>query len=362
MKSVIGMPDNNDNSSSIEHRQCRQCHEKQPITEFLNLRNPAVPTVACQKCRSRQRELKQRSSRFVPRLRIVAKLIYSSRAAQSLRSAQQSPKASRKRSNTESGLSPSRRFKFRGIYSQDSPTQAEARRLKITIQRRHRAERRAGREVSQTPTLSQLLEPSPFEQPSGQQDDQQHGEQSELSPFTQLSGLPQLEQQQSQPPLIQLGTPLTSQESSASMGYQVTFEAHQPRQPHQLHEPIVNPGVRDFAQAQDPPFTRDLGTKPIGAEDEKLLQEFWEALEAEKMDLCSRCYERWFDMTLDANRICRHCHNKDKEKRPDEPFFFSAANLLDFGPGPAELGLPSLSIIEEMCIARVHVHVNVMQV
>ena len=80
------------------------------------------------------------------------------------------------------------------------------------------------------------------------------------------------------------------------------------------------------------------------------------------MELCSRCHERWFDMTLDADHICRHCHNKDEEKCPDEPFFFSAENHLDFGPGPAELGLPELSLIEEMCIARVHVHVNVMQV
>ena len=127
------------------------------ITEFINPKNPTVPTVECQRCRSRKRELYRQSSRFVPGLPTLAKLIYSSRAVQTLRHSQQSPKDSRKRSNTEAGLSPSHHFRHRGIYSQDSPAQTEARRLQTAIQRRHRTERRAGREVSQTPALSQLL-------------------------------------------------------------------------------------------------------------------------------------------------------------------------------------------------------------
>ena len=72
-KTYIGM-DNQDNSSSIECRDCYRCHEKQPITEFVNPRNPAVPTVACQRCRSKLRELKQQSSRFVPGLRMLPEL------------------------------------------------------------------------------------------------------------------------------------------------------------------------------------------------------------------------------------------------------------------------------------------------
>jgi hypothetical protein len=139
-------------------------------------------------------------------------------------------------------------------------------------------------------------------------------------------------------------------------------QQRQPSQPRQPNHPDINTEIRNFTQVQDPPFTGDFDAKPVSAEDEKLLREFWQALEAEKMELCSRCHERWFDMTLDADHICRHCHNKDEEKCPDEPFFFSAENHLDFGPGPAELGLPELSLMEEMCIARVHVHVNVMQV
>ena len=58
----IGM-DMRDNSSDIECRECRQCHEKQPATEFVNPRRPSVPTILCQRCRSRQRDLHQQSSR-----------------------------------------------------------------------------------------------------------------------------------------------------------------------------------------------------------------------------------------------------------------------------------------------------------
>ena len=102
--------DNDDNSTGISH-ECRQCHEIQPITEFINPKNPTVPTVECQRCRSRKRELYRQSSRFVPGLPTLAKLIYSSRAVQTLRRSQQSLKDSRKRSNTEAGLSPSHHFR-----------------------------------------------------------------------------------------------------------------------------------------------------------------------------------------------------------------------------------------------------------
>ncbi|KAG7424371.1 hypothetical protein Forpi1262_v014500 [Fusarium oxysporum f. sp. raphani] len=58
--------------------------------------------------------------------------------------------------------------------------------------------------------------------------------------------------------------------------------------------------------------------------------------------------------------ICKRGIAKDKNKKEDEPWFFSAENQLDFGLIPAFL--PQLTIVEEMLIARVHVFVNVMQV
>ena len=151
---------------------------------------------------------------------------------------------------------------------------------------------------------------------------------------------------------IQLGTLLPSQEWSGSIGHQGTFEAL-PREPRQTHDPPVNPGIRDFAQVQDPPFNGDLDAKPLSAEDADILRELWQALEADKIDLWSRCRERWFDITLDTDDICRHCRNKDKKRRADQPLFFSAANHLDFGPGPAELGLPT-SAYPEYCRGDVY--------
>ena len=53
---------------------------------------------------------------------------------------------------------------------------------------------------------------------------------------------------------------------------------------------------------------------------------------------------RWFDVVLKDDGICKHCHGKDDRKRPDEPFFYSKENHLDFGDVPDFLpalhGLP----------------------
>jgi ATP-dependent DNA helicase PIF1 len=78
------------------------------------------------------------------------------------------------------------------------------------------------------------------------------------------------------------------------------------------------------------------------------------------MQQCSRCKERWFDIKLMADGVCKRCHDKDDKKRQDEPFLYSAANHLDFGSVPPEL--PQLEPLEELFIARVHVSVNVFTV
>ncbi|KAM4062456.1 PIF1-like helicase [Hirsutella rhossiliensis] len=64
--------------------------------------------------------------------------------------------------------------------------------------------------------------------------------------------------------------------------------------------------------------------------------------------------------TLHYDGICSRCYRKDDKRGPDEPYFFSAENLLDFGPVPTRL--PELTPTEEALIARVHVHVNIMLV
>ena len=49
----------------------------------------------------------------------------------------------------------------------------------------------------------------------------------------------------------------------------------------------------------------------------------------------------------------------DRNKGEDDPFFFSDENALDFGDIPDDM--PKLTQIEEMIIARVHVHVQIFQ-
>jgi hypothetical protein len=78
------------------------------------------------------------------------------------------------------------------------------------------------------------------------------------------------------------------------------------------------------------------------------------------MQRCLRCKERWFDIKLMADGVCKRCHDKDDKKRQDEPFFFSTENKLDFGPVPPQL--PQLEPLKELFIARVHVSVNVFTV
>jgi hypothetical protein len=91
------------------------------------------------------------------------------------------------------------------------------------------------------------------------------------------------------------------------------------------------------------------------------LQGFHRALEKLKLVECSRCLERWFDMKVNLDRVCKSCVRVDapKKRDHDEPYMYSAANHLD--PGDVPDFLPQLSAIEEMCIARVHCFVEVRQ-
>jgi hypothetical protein len=143
------------------------------------------------------------------------------------------------------------------------------------------------------------LELSPFDH---QDDQQQGGQQQGQLPVIQLgTPLPsQDDQQQGQRPTIQLGTPLPSpddQQQGRLPPIQLgpapqPCQQRQPSQPRQPNHPANNTEIRDFDQVQDPPFTGDLDAKPISAQDEQLLHEFWQALEADKMDCCSCCHKR----------------------------------------------------------------------
>jgi hypothetical protein len=73
-----------------------------------------------------------------------------------------------------------------------------------------------------------------------------------------------------------------------------------------------------------------------------------------KMDTCTRCNARWFDMRL-KDDICYGCLLKDKGGQT--LYFFSADNEMDLGIVPAHL--PALTQIEEMVIAQSHVQMMI---
>lgn len=89
-------------------------------------------------------------------------------------------------------------------------------------------------------------------------------------------------------------------------------------------------------------------------------QQFDKALAAEKITRCPRCKEKWFNINLKADSICKRCHAKDDSKKQDKAFFYSTENHMDFGAMPGFL--PRLEPLEEQLVARVHVSVNVFTV
>ena len=159
---------------------------------------------------------------------------------------------------------------------------------------------------------------------------------------------------------VQLGTPIESPVSSPSP-WPRSARGRYVRQVVQPQQSAIECPVmeRRFFELPDPDWMRDLSHCPLSDRDKELLEKFWTELENDGMEHCARCQETWFDMGL-KDGICKRCIAKDKNKKEDEPWFFSAENQLDFGLIPAFL--PQLTIVEEMLIARVHVFVNVMQV
>ncbi|KAM4061282.1 PIF1-like helicase [Hirsutella rhossiliensis] len=123
---------------------------------------------------------------------------------------------------------------------------------------------------------------------------------------------------------------------------------------------IIPPEELAVFHAQDPVWNGDLDACALTDRDKATLREFWTKLDNDQMEYCSRCRECWFQMEIDYDGICSRCYRKDEKRGPDEPYFFSAENQLDFGPVPARL--PELTPTEESLIARVHVHVNIMLV
>lgn len=97
-----------------------------------------------------------------------------------------------------------------------------------------------------------------------------------------------------------------------------------------------------------------LSEPAVSASDWDLTRRFHEKLAGIKREVCDVCNERRFNFNIKAQdgiSVCRRCR-LDLKKNPGIGLF-SSENLLD--PGDVPLHLPTLSIAEELLIARVHV-------
>jgi ATP-dependent DNA helicase PIF1 len=114
----------------------------------------------------------------------------------------------------------------------------------------------------------------------------------------------------------------------------------------------------DCRNSSQPPPRQPIPTppEPIGAVPDsewRYIQTFHKELDKLALTECVVCDERWFDMKLDNTGICSRC--RGQQSNP-----WTALNNGDVGSVPDYL--PALTEIEEMLIARAHVHVQVRQV
>ena len=119
------------------------------------------------------------------------------------------------------------------------------------------------------------------------------------------------------------------------------------------HSPIlsVNPLPRPLWPIQPSislvqPLQPPLPNTFIPIDQWQTITKFYTHMSTIKMEKCSQCNTRWFDMQL-KDDICHSCLLKDKGGQT--PYFFSADNEMDPGVVPAHL--PALTQIEEMVIA-----------
>ena len=251
---------------------------------------------------------------------------------------------------------------------------ATARELQANIQRRHRVQRRHDEEPSQTPNLQELA----------LQQQQRQDLQAEL-PLLQPNELGSLPERR---PIRGRNRgrpsrhgPRNRPESSRPSG---SIRGRGPGRPSRPRNPVGRPRLarnpvgrpplsrnpvgrprahpepdtplRDFDE-MPPVYNGNDQEAPITQEDVDIKKQFDEALAAEKMVYCPRCQEKWFDIHLLRDGICKKCHGKDDKKEGGMPDLYSAANHLDFGDVPPSL--PPLEPLEELFIARVHVSVNI---
>lgn len=91
-------------------------------------------------------------------------------------------------------------------------------------------------------------------------------------------------------------------------------------------------------------------------EDWNRVQQWQSNLEALSMDHCLRCKESWYNLKV-LEGICHRCRQKDNS----QPIhLYSRANHMD--PGNMPSTLPTLTTIEQLLIAPIHISMQIIHV
>ncbi len=106
-----------------------------------------------------------------------------------------------------------------------------------------------------------------------------------------------------------------------------------------------------------------LDQMAISEDDHALIQDFHNALSSITMEECKICCEKWFDINVDHEGICRRCRreNTAQNNRQNNINVYSESNNMDPGPSIQEIArtrgmkVPEpLSQVEEMMISPVY--------
>jgi hypothetical protein len=106
--------------------------------------------------------------------------------------------------------------------------------------------------------------------------------------------------------------------------------------------------------------TKLLNTDALLDSDKVLVTKFYREIAKIHVDTCNTCNRTWFGLDV-FNSECSDCLDDRMKNSTTEGFvpLFGRLNNLDPGPMPPEL--PTLSPIEEMLLARVHIFMEVRQ-
>ncbi|KAK3905260.1 hypothetical protein C8A05DRAFT_12930 [Staphylotrichum tortipilum] len=302
--------------AAVARKTCPKCRAEQDIDQFYDARGNGKIVINCLSCRNKQK-LHVDASRASTRA-------YHAITRGENHAPPLAPESGPRRNLTHSVLAAM--FRERGRVATDTSEMAAARDQRLAIQRRHRVERRHGEQPSQTPPLSGLLR---RQQLRNAEDEAPMISQGNLLPVQvpeeDLEG--DADGFQHIPPQIpRRGRPPKRRSPSPSLPRSRGRPRGRPRlarnpvgRPRKQSLPEENP-LREFDEP-GPRFTGNDQEAPLSAEDTTIKREFDEALAAEEMQRCLRCKERWFDVKLMLDGVCKRCHDKDDKKRQDEPFF-----------------------------------------